>query len=155
MKALMFGLFLATLAALPATAQALLTPGDGSRIAAILQAQGFQALMERTDQGAPRIRSSSDGVNYVLSFVGCGDGNCRSVIFTAVFRMDTPPTLQAINEWNRQRNIGQAFLNSTGQPGVAFFVPMEGGISEATFIYAFRNWRTTLSDYVREIGFRR
>lgn len=141
-------------AAAPAEASALLTPGDGTAIAAILQEQGYRAQLDRTEQGAPRIRSASDGINFTISFIGCEGAECRSIMFSSAFRMDTPPTLEAINDWNRQRNIGHAYLNSSGNPGVAFFVPMEGGISRTTFDYAFRNWRVSLNDYAREIGFR-
>jgi hypothetical protein len=132
----------------------LLTPGDGTAIAAILQNQGYRAQLDRTEEGAPRIRSASDGINFSIGFVGCDGADCRSIMFSAGFRMDTPPSLEAINDWNRQRNIGHAYINSNGNPGVIFFVPMEGGISPATFDYAFRTWRVALADYAREIGFR-
>lgn len=145
---------LAFLAA-PAAAQPLITPGDGTRIQALLQQAGYQAQLERTEQGAPRIRSASDGINFTVAFLGCEGNDCRAIMYSAGFRMDTPPTLEAINAWNSERNIGHAYINSSGNPGVAFFVPMEGGISETAFNYAFRNWRAALSDYVREIGFRR
>lgn len=139
----------------PALAQALMTPGDGTRIVQMLQSQGYRAQLERTDEGRPRIRSASDGINFTLSFLGCEENDCRAIMYSAGFRMDNPPSLERINEWNRQRNIGHAYINSSGNPGVAFFVPMEGGISEATFNYAFRNWRAALNDYVTHIGFRR
>ncbi len=135
-------------------AATLITPGDGTQIAEIIRSQGYQAQLDRTDEGAPRIRSSSDGINYTISFLGCEGGDCRAIMFSAGFRMDNPPSLAAVNDWNRQRNIGHAYLNSSGNPGVAFFVPMAGGISRETFDYATRNWRATLADYVREIGFR-
>lgn len=145
-----------SLAATPALAQELVTATDGQSLASIIQATGFQAQLERTEEGHPRIRSSSDGVNYTLYFLGCANNPaCRAVQFQAGFRMNTPPTLDVINEWNRTRNIGHAYLGQDGQPRVAFFVPMEGGISRPAFDYAFRSWRTALSDYVRHIGFQR
>lgn len=145
-----------SLAAAPAMAQDLVLATDGQAVASLIQGAGYQAQLERTDEGHPRIRSSSDGLNYTLYFLGCANNPaCRAVQFQAGFRMNTPPTIETINEWNRTRNIGHAYLGQDGQPRVAFFVPMEGGISRAAFDYAFRSWRTALSDYVRHIGFQR
>ena len=137
-----------------ATQGGLLEAGDGSEIAAILQAGGYRAQLERTDSGAPRIRTGMDGINYTLAFLGCNPAPCTALMFTVAFRMDTPPTLDTINTWNRTRNIGAAYLETDGRPGLIFVVPILGGISRQTFDFALESWRIALRDFARDIGFR-
>jgi hypothetical protein len=138
----------------PVEAASLLTAGDGTALAALLLSQGYRAQMETADDGSPRLRSSSDGINFTIAFLGCEGGDCRAIMFTSSFRMDSPPTVEAINDWNRTRNVGTAYLAGNGQPGLIFFIPMEGGISLTAFDYAFESWRVALADYAREIRFR-
>ena len=138
-----------------ATDAALLLPGDGSEIAAILQAEGYRAQLERTDSGAPRIRTGMEGINYTIAFLGCTPQPCTAIMFTSAFRMENPPDIAAVNTWNRTRNIGTAYLENDGLPGLIFVVPMLGGISRETFDFAFESWRIALTDFSRDIGFRR
>lgn len=143
------------LAAPPALAQELVTATDGQALAAIFQQGGYRAQLERGEDGHPRIESGTDGLNFTLHFIGCGDGPaCRAVQFHASFRLNTPLTPDVVNDWNRTRSIGQAYLSPEGQPRLAFFVPIEGGISRAAFDYAFRSWRSALSAFAGHIGFR-
>lgn len=140
---------------LPATEAELLVPGDGTRIAAILQAAGYRAQLEQTDSGAPRIRSGMEGINYTIAFLGCARQPCTAIMFTSAFRMENPPDIAAVNTWNRTRNIGTAYLANDGLPGLIFVVPMQGGISRETFDFALESWRIALTDFARDIGFRR
>jgi uncharacterized SAM-binding protein YcdF (DUF218 family) len=132
----------------------LLTAGDGSEIAAILQQAGYRAQLERTDAGAPRIRTGIEGINYTIAFLGCNPEPCTAIMFTAAFRMDNPPDMAAVNTWNRTRNIGAAYLENDGLPGLIFVVPVFGGISRETFDFALESWRIALRDFARDIGFR-
>ncbi|WP_137177610.1 YbjN domain-containing protein [Roseomonas sp. AR75] len=134
---------------------ALLDASDPERIAQILQAQGFQAAVSRNPRGDPMIRSAAEGINFVIYFLGCRENaNCQSIQYAVTFRMGKPPTLEALNEFNRSRTLGEATLNNSGQPRLTYFMTLEGGVSEANFRHAFQLWRNVLRAFVSHIGFR-
>lgn len=134
---------------------ALIDASDPNRIAQVIQANGFQANVERDSRGDPLIRSSSEGVTFAIYFYGCRENaNCRSIQYATSFRMSKPPTLEAINRFNQTRTLGEASITTAGMPRLSYFMTLEGGVTEQNFLYAFRLWRSVLSAFVREIGFR-
>lgn len=133
----------------------LLDASDPERIAQLMQSRGFQAEVARDGRGDPLIRSSAEGIGFVIQFFGCRDNaNCRSVQYSVSFRMGKPPTLEAINQFNQTRTLGEASLTEAGLPRLTYFMTLEGGVSEANFLYAFQLWRSVLRAFVEHIGFR-
>jgi hypothetical protein len=151
----MFSAVLLTPALARAQQSALIDASDPSRIAQVIQANGFQASLDRDSRGDPIIRSASDGITFAIFFYGCRENaNCRSIQYATSFRMSKPPTLEAINRFNQSRTLGEASITTSGMPRLSYFMTLEGGVTEANFVYAFGLWRSVLSAFVREIGFR-
>jgi hypothetical protein len=133
----------------------LVDASDPDRLAQIIQANGFQAAVSRDTRGDPIIRSAAEGVSFVIYFYGCQqNANCRSIQYTAAFRMGKPPTLDEVNRFNQTRTLGEASLTTAGLPRLTYFMTLEGGVTEANFRHAFALWRGVLRAFVTHIGFR-
>lgn len=154
-RAAVLAFALSSAAAVPSAAQSIVAD-DGQVIAESLRQSGYRAEIERIENGRLRIRTGSDGLNFFVFLRDCEEyRNCRNVSLHAGFTMETPPTLDRINEWNRSRIVGQAFLDTAGQPRLSHFVTMRGGVSAEAFNDALRFFREALRDYATHIGFRR
>ncbi len=152
--ALALGLLVA--APMQGAAQTLIVASDPAGIAQVITNHGYRAALEKTQSGNPIIRSAADGVNFDLFFYGCTDGaDCRSIRFVAGFRMNPAPTVEQMNDWNKSKTIGMAYVADNGSARLGHFVALGGGVTDANFRAAFDLWRVALRQYADHIGFKR
>jgi len=133
----------------------LVDAADPARIAQIVNALGSRAELDTSDPGSPFITGSAEGANYIIQFYGCTNGtDCRAIQFVAGFSLNTPPTLEMANNWNKRRIVGQAYVADSGAIRIAHYVAMRHGMSERNFGFLFEQWKIALRDFMDHIGFR-
>lgn len=138
---------------LPVTAQDILDGGDVDAILAIASAHG-EAALEAQNDGSPRISGSINGIGYQLFFMNCTDGaNCEDLNFYAGFS-DLKPTVDSINDWNRNKRFGNAYLDSDLDAVIEFDVNLEFGVTRENLDAAFGLWGLLMEQYAEHIGYR-
>ncbi len=139
----------------PASAQVVAASNPASVVRALHNA-GFQAKLEKDKTGDPMIKSASSGSSYVIYFYNCTKNSaCETVQFHASYQLDKgkAPTVEKINEWNRQQRFGRAFVNTDGQPTVEMDVDLaDGGMSEALFGDNVEFWVAIMAAFEKHIG---
>ncbi len=143
------------LALVPAAAsgQELVDGGDVETILEIAKAHGEAELESRTS-GDPRISGRINGLGYQLFFMNCTDGkDCEDLNFYAGFA-DLKPTVDAINDWNRNKRFGNAYLDSDLDAVIEFDVNLEFGVARDNLDAAFGLWELLLQQYAEHIGYR-
>jgi hypothetical protein len=137
-------------------AQAGALPDGGAtvqEIARVLQDKGYKAEIGKDRDGDPTIRSASDGGNFQLLFYGCKAGRCSSIQFHAAYDLADGMSLQKINDWNRRKRFGRAFLDEVNDPFVQMDVDLEhGSTTESvannldTWVQVFREFRAFIKE---------
>jgi len=131
-------LMLAALAALTlgaGGAQARPIPDTGltvEELLAFVKSAGFDAKIEKTDQGEPYVATSKDGINFDLDLYDCDKAKCRAVQFVASFDLKEPLGADKANAWNLQKRYVRVYLDKSGDPIFAYDANLApGGTYEA------------------------
>lgn len=149
--AVVLSLYLALAGA--ASAQSILDAGNVNEIVAIAKSYGPADLVTR-DNGGPRISGTLGGLPYQLFFMNCTGGKaCEDLNFYAGFT-DTKPTLDAINDWNRSKRFGKAYLDSELDAVIEYDVNLEHGVTRDNLEAAFSLWSQLVPDYAGFIGYK-
>ncbi|MFN0113546.1 MAG: YbjN domain-containing protein [Paracoccaceae bacterium] len=135
--------FLAAAFAAPAPAQTLVAADNPAKILEI--ARGFgSAELETDSEGAPVIRGRIEGTRYSVFFFGCEDGkDCTDIQFWS-YLPAPQDALGAVNDWNRERRFGKAYVDSEGDIAIEFDVNLWGGVSPKNLDDTFDWWRVVL-----------
>ena len=154
MKALVPVLLVSALAppllATPLSAQVV---GTADSIAAALRDYGLKADTSLDSEGDPKIESRIEGIRFSIWFYGCEDASCTSLEFRAGFDLDTPLSAARVNEWNRTRRFGKAWIDDEGDPFLEMLVPLgPDGLSDNGFELALDMWRVGASEFSSFIG---
>ncbi|HMM08191.1 MAG TPA: YbjN domain-containing protein [Paracoccus solventivorans] len=154
MKALVPVLLVSALAtpllALPLSAQVV---GTADSIADALQDYGLKAESGTDSEGDPKIESRIEGIHFSIWFYGCEDAPCTSLEFRAGFDLDTPLSAATVNEWNRTKRFGKAWIDDEGDPFLEMLVPLgPDGLSDSGFELALDMWRVGASEFSSFIG---
>jgi Putative bacterial sensory transduction regulator len=131
------------LAAPPATAQDLVAADNPAKILEI--ARGFgSAELEADSEGAPLIRARISGTRYSVFFFGCEDGkDCTSIQFWT-YATAPKDALKAVNDWNRDRRFGKAYIDADGDVAIEMDVNLWGGVTPKNLDDTFDWWRIVL-----------
>lgn len=133
-------------------ASRLITGADVDTIVAIAARHGSA---ERQDQfsGNPGISGIIGETDYYIYFVNCNDTFvCEDINFYAGF-YETRPTLESINEWNRDRRFGKAYLDQDGDAVVEMDVNLEYGVTADNLDATFQVWALVVEEFVAHIGY--
>lgn len=99
---------------------------------AFVKSAGFDAKIEKTDQGEPYVSTSKDGINFDLDLYDCDKAKCRAVQFVASFDMKEPLSADKANAWNLQKRYIRVYLDKNGDPIFAYDANLApGGTYEA------------------------
>lgn len=143
----------ACLFASPGIAQApglagMITGQNVDRIAEIARAYG--PAERRTDgaESGPWIRAEMDGIVYTITFLNCTDGAlCTSAQFRAWWTSEGAHSLQAMNDWNRERRFSAAYLDSNGDATLEYDVNLAGGVMAVNFDDTVQWWQAVLQEF--------
>jgi hypothetical protein len=142
--------------AAPASAQMVRAQSPQSLVDA-LQSGGYAAKLGADNVGDPMITSGVAGTSFQIFFYNCTDHkDCATVQFHSAYDLRTPVDLPKINEWNRTKRFGRAFLDKENDPVLEMDVDLDdGGLSRPLFIDNIEFWASVLGDFERYIGYRR
>jgi hypothetical protein len=116
-------------------------------------ARGYgSATLDKSDSGAPMISGRVDGRAYAIFFDNCPDGTgCSDIRFFAVFPGNRP-SLDVINDWNRDKRWGKAYTDADLDAALEFDVNMSSGVPHGTVDQTIAVWVETLSSFATFIG---
>jgi hypothetical protein len=142
--------------ALPAQAELVRAQDPGSLVRA-LQQGGYSAMLGVDKVGDPMITSGASGRSFQIFFYNCTDHReCATVTFHSGYDMQASPGLERMNEWNRGKRFGRAYLDKEDDPILEMDVDLDdGGLSPLLFIDNIEFWASVLSDFEKHIGFTR
>lgn len=152
LRKLIAGAAFAGLAAMPAQAQTVVNGTNVDEILAAARVHGAADVGDLSPDGNPTIAGEIGGINYQLFFMNCTEGVCEDINFYAGFR-NFKPTLDVINDWNRDKRFGKAYLDSDLDAVVEFDVNLENGVTQANLDATFEIWALILDQYTTYIGF--
>lgn len=140
--------------ATPAFAQALIFGTDVDQIADIARRYG-SATVGTDKDGDPKISGRIEGgLGYSILFYGCENGqNCTSIQFHAGFELSNGPSVQKLNDWNRDKRYFKAYLGKDKSPHVEMDVTLKHGVPADTVAESVRLWTTYLKDFSKYIGY--
>lgn len=140
----------------PAGAQ-MVRAQDPQTLVKALQDAGYQAKLGTDKIGDPMITSSVSGTTFHIFFYNCtANKDCATVAFQAGYDLKATPGLARINEWNRTKRFGRAYLDKEEDPILAMDVDLDdGGLSPPLFTDNVEFWVSALADFEKFIGYRK
>lgn len=145
-------LLLAGLLLGPGTAAAdLIGADDLAKITRMAQGYG-SASLTADSSGDPMIDGEIDGIVYVVRFYGCTDGmGCSEIQFRAVWTGNDRFDFADMNEWNRTRRFGKAYLDGRNDPVIEMLVNLHAGVSPQNLADSFEWWHLVLQGFRDEV----
>lgn len=127
---------------------ALICASNPDGIVSSLQAQGFKAVLGKSDAtGNPKISSAAAGYNYTIFFYGCdkAGAGCTSLSFAVTFDDDGTNSADLANEWNKDKRFTtMAFDPADKSLTVSYDVTTIGGLNQVNFADVVDWWQTML-----------
>jgi hypothetical protein len=138
--------------ATPAVAQSV--TADPQKLAAVMQAAGYQAELGKDNTGDPMITSAAAGSKFVVLFYNCTNHTaCSTIQFQTAWAMKVKPTLSAINDWNHGNRFARAYIDKEGDPGIMMDINLDkGGMSPALFRDNLEVWVTVLGNFKKQMS---
>jgi len=146
------GLALATpLAAQTPPLGGMVTGNDVDRIMEMARAYG--TIERRQDDDGVWLRGEMDTVVYTISFLNCNDqhANCTSVQFRAWWESNGAHTLEAMNQWNRDRRFSAAYLDTRDNATIEWDVNLAGGVTAANFDDSLQWWQAVVRQFREQV----
>ncbi|HEX8239604.1 MAG TPA: YbjN domain-containing protein [Allosphingosinicella sp.] len=146
---------LAAFWALPAQAQ-MVKGQDPATLVKALQKEGYAAKLGVDKVGDPLITSGVSGTTFQIYFYNCtSNKNCATVTFHSGYDLKTNIGYEKINEWNRGKRFGRAYLDKEDDPILEMDLDLDdGGLSQALFIDNVQFWASVLVEFEKHIGYR-
>lgn len=152
-KWLMVAIALA-IAPLSASAQALVDASDVDIIAALIQDEGYRAVIGEDGVGDPMITSSANGYDFDVFFYGCTDGeNCRDIQFSVSFDVEDGMSLTRAQDFNLEKRWAKVYLDDESDPRLEMDVNMYGGVSATNFNDTLDWWIIIMNEFIEYIDF--
>jgi hypothetical protein len=134
-------MFLALLSAAAPAAGPALSSHDPQTVAAYLQAEGYRAKLEASDDKdptvGPSILTSDGGTKFNINFLSCkAKKQCNDIIFTSSWDFDDGegPSSTSMHRWNADRRFTKAYLDKEGDPVLEMDVLfVDGKLDRAAF----------------------
>jgi hypothetical protein len=112
---------LALSCAVPAAAQQVRERITPDELIGLLKDRGMVGT--RTEQGNVTVRRDNGTIVYIFS------GQTLQAYYGVT---GTSATLNSMNEWNKNKRFGRAYLDNDGDPCVELDYDLEGGVSDAS-----------------------
>jgi hypothetical protein len=142
------------LAPLGASAQSLVDATDVDIISALIQEEGYRAVVGTDGVGDPMITSSANGFEFDVYFYGCEDGeNCRDIQFSAVFDMEDGMSLTSAQDFNLEKRWAKVYLDEESDPRLEMDVNMYGGVSATNFNDTLDWWVIIMQEFMGYIEY--
>lgn len=126
------------------------------RLVSVIQELGYRAKLESDNLGEPMIRSSVGGTDFSVLFFGCDQKShdaCKLLLFKVGYDLTDGTTLEVINDWNRTKLVGRAYLDDEDDPWLEMTVNLDAGVSRKNFEDTFDWWEVTVEEFESHIGY--
>lgn len=124
-----------------------ITGADAEAITTIARAYG-EATLSKDKNGDPTIKGRSKGAGWSISFYGCEKGtDCSSIELYHGFETDAKPSPDRINEWNRTKRWGKAYIDKDGDPNLNFDINLRGGVMRANLEADIARWVDMIGEF--------
>ncbi|MGA0603331.1 YbjN domain-containing protein [Caulobacter sp. KR2-114] len=147
-------LALAALAAATA-ARAAPYPAEGVTardVAAVLQAKGYQATLDKDGTGDPMVRSAVDGTKFQVVFYDCDKTHrCGALEFLVGFDLPDGMALARLNKWNRDQRFGHAYLDDENDPYIQLDLNTDNGFTSESLGGYVETWASLVPHFKRYI----
>jgi hypothetical protein len=142
--------------AMPAGAQ-MVKAQDPQSLVNALQGGGYAAKLGVDKVGDPMITSGVAGTTFQIFFYNCTEHKaCATITFHSGYDLTASPGLEKINEWNRGKRFGRAYLDKENDPILEMDVDLDdGGVATLLFIDNIEFWASILTDFEKQIGYRK
>lgn len=133
----------------PALAAEMISPRNAIDIAEMIREKGYKAVLKKDSVGDPMISTRASGLNYIILFYSCDDGNnCGSVQLSVAFTLDGNTARPDLNEWNRQKRYAKAYFDQDGDIVLRYDINMWGeGVSRDSFDESLNVWERLLDEF--------
>jgi hypothetical protein len=150
LKAVFASVSLLCLASGPALSQNLVDATQPQRVLEV--AKGFgSATLEKDSKGDPKITGRIDGTAYTVFFYGCvNNKDCDNIQFYSAWNASGKYSLRQINEWNRTKRWGKAYLDNDDDPVLEMEANLDFGVSTKNLEDTFDWWKVTLKTFKKD-----
>lgn len=120
-------------------------------------AGNYQVKIGTDKVGDPMITSAANGTTFQIFFYNCtARKDCATITFNSGYALQTDVSMIAINEWNKAKRFGRAYIDAEGDPIIQMDVDLDyGGLSRALFLDNVEFWTTNMAAFERHIGYRK
>ena len=110
------------------------------------------AELGRDSSGDPMIQGRLRGVKYAIFFFGCdGQGaECTDILFYAAWGGAQVP-MDRINQWNKTKKFGKAYLDDDGDASIDMSLNLEHGVTRKNLDDTFDWWRVAVEGFEDEV----
>jgi hypothetical protein len=120
---------------------------SGQELAGIMEDAGYRAVLGTDDLGDPMVTSAASGAKFQILMYGCDAGRCDSLQFNAGFDMEAGIDHARVNEWNRERRFGNAWIDEERDPWLELDLDLEGGATAAQVRDYVELWDALLGQF--------
>jgi hypothetical protein len=124
---------------------------NGEELAAVVREAGFVPEITEDSQGDPLVRFRLEGLRTSIFTYGCEDDRCTSYQFMAGFSMDEKPGVEKVNEWNRLRRFGRAYVDTEQDPIIEMDVDLDGGVTHEYLVRTLTTWRAVFVSFLQHV----
>jgi hypothetical protein len=123
------------------------------QVETVLQQMGLAYERGVDSQDDPMFSFKLSTYDVTMYSYGCEAAGCTSLRLYAYFRLDDPPTVVRINEWNRTKRFSTAYLDSDGDPCLDEDLIVRGGVTPSAIEQFVLTYRSRLSAFASHIGY--
>ena len=153
LKSLTVGAALILAMTLSAHAETVITGADTDAILDAAKVLGVAGMTSQPN-GDPLINGVVDDVAYQIYFKNCtANAACEDLNFYAGFR-DNQPTLDVINNWNRDKRFSRAYVDEVGDAVVEMDLDLVQGVTPAYLASQMNLWSLVVSQFTAHIGYK-
>jgi hypothetical protein len=134
----------------PAWAADLVGAGNPNDILAV--AKGFgSATLEKDSEGDPKISGRINGIKYGIYFYGCTEGkDCTDIQFATGWS-GAKVEMSKVNDWNRTKRYGKAYLDKENDPMLELPVNLSYGVSPKNLDSTFEWWGAIVKSFAEDV----
>jgi len=134
-----------------ARAQAdLITAKNPQAVLDLIKGYGSGELTTDED-GDPMVSGKIDGNRYHVYFYGCKNGKgCTDIQFRACWS-ESETTLDDVNQWNRRKRFGKAYLDKDNDPCLELITNLAYGVSKENLDDTIDWWAIALKEFKKDV----
>ncbi|HEY9233758.1 MAG TPA: YbjN domain-containing protein [Phenylobacterium sp.] len=124
-------------------------PGGGMtarELQAWLTESGYEAELDRGEDGDPYLKAVADGVNFEVHLYDCKGERCASMQLTAGFDVDGKIGVDRANGWNTENRYLDCYVDDEGDPWFTYDINLSPGGTREALDDNFAIWLSFVPD---------